>query len=40
MKINETKYDKNFILNSIKKLGQKYGMDEEGCCNMLCLRTR
>lgn len=22
MKINETKYDKNFILNSIKKLGQ------------------
>lgn len=28
MKTNETKYDKNFILNSIKKLGQKYGMDE------------
>ena len=28
METNETKYDKNFILNSIKKLGQKYGMDE------------
>ena len=26
METNETKYDKNFILNSIKKLGQKYGM--------------